>query len=66
MEGRLPARPDAAPELIGPTRAAVVAALTRMIVAELEREHLQRTEPVRPEADDSDFSTTRVAATVGA
>lgn len=35
-------RPDSDRELTGPARAAVVAALARMVVAELEREHLLR------------------------
>ena len=63
---RRPSRQDSATELTGPTRAAVVAALARMVVAELEREPLPGSEPVPTEAADSrDLATvsTRVAST---
>jgi hypothetical protein len=49
MERRPPSRPDPDSELSGPTRATVVAALARMVVAELEREHLAYSEPLQPE-----------------
>ena len=50
---RRPSRQQSATELTGPTRAAVVAALARMVVAELEREQLRRTEPAPAEAADN-------------
>ena len=58
---RRPSRQDSDTELTGVTRAAVVAALARMVVAELEREHLPRREPLQPERADSESSTKECA-----
>jgi hypothetical protein len=54
-------RPDSDRELTGSARSAVVAALARMVVAELEREHLLRSAPPKPETTDSKLSTTESA-----
>jgi hypothetical protein len=50
---RRPSRQDSDTELTGPIRAAVVAALARMVVAELEREQLRRAELVPAAAADN-------------
>lgn len=62
MEGRLQTRHDSDTQLTGRNRAAVVAALARMVVAELERELLlPRSEPLQPQTADHELSTEECA-----
>jgi len=57
MDRRSSSHPDSDRELTGSARAAVVATLARMVVAELERERLLRSAPPKLETRDSEATT---------